>query len=74
VIPKDPIAGLTDVQESDSAVVGHLVYIATKVAAQQGLATNGYRLVINEGVHGQQSVRWIHIHIIGGRQLNWPPG
>jgi len=74
VIPKKPIAGLSDVQESDAPTLGHLTYVATKVASQLGLETNGYRLIVNEGLHGQQSVRWLHIHVIGGRQLKWPPG
>jgi histidine triad (HIT) family protein len=45
-----------------------------QVAKQLGLHESGYRLVINYGRHGQQSIRWLHVHLIGGRQLHWPPG
>jgi len=75
VLPKNEyaIAGLSVARESDEAILGHLVYVATKVAAQQKLQS-GYRLVVNEGTHGQQSVRYIHLHVLGGKQLSWPPG
>lgn len=72
VIPKKPIGGVSDLEAPDAEVVGHCLYVASLVAKQQGLA-NGYRLVINEGKHGQQSVRWLHVHLIGGKQLGWPP-
>lgn len=54
-------------------LLGHLVTIARKCAAQQGLS-NGYRLVINDGKNGGQSVYHLHVHILGGRQMGWPPG
>jgi histidine triad (HIT) family protein len=50
------------------------MFVATQVAREQGLGDDGYRLVINEGTNGQQSVRWLHIHLLGGRKLTWPPG
>jgi len=55
-------------------LLGHLMVVVSKVASMLKLSGTGYRLVINEGKHGQQSVRWLHVHIIGGRQLLWPPG
>jgi len=72
VIPKKPIGGVGVMGPDDVDIVGHCIYVASKVAKDNGLA-GGYRLVINEGKHGQQSVRWLHIHIIGGKQLGWPP-
>jgi len=74
VIPKKYIPGISGAQESDETVLGHVMYVASKVAAQLGLAPNGYRLIINDGKYGQQSVMWLHVHILGGRQLYWPPG
>jgi len=54
-------------------LLGHLLLIAKKVAAEQDL-TNGYRVCINNGQHGAQSVHHLHIHVLGGRQMQWPPG
>ena len=69
-------AGLTQIskaEESHQQILGKLMYTATKVAKQENLG-NGYRLVINDGVEGCQSVYHLHLHLIGGRQLTWPPG
>ena len=74
VIPKQPIAMLQDVEEGDAALMGHLMVVAKKVAKAQGLEEGGYRLVINNGKDGAQSVYHIHPHILGGRQMTWPPG
>lgn len=73
VIPKKPIAKLSDAQSDDSALLGHLLLTVKKVAEQVGLE-NGYRVVINTGADGGQSVYHMHLHILGGRQMNWPPG
>lgn len=73
VIPKKPIAMLSEAGEKDVEILGHLLLTAKKVAQDQGLE-NGYRLVINNGKDGAQSVYHLHIHIMGGRQMNWPPG
>lgn len=54
-------------------MMGHLLNVARKVAAQEDLK-NGYRLVINDGRHGGQSVYHLHVHVLGGRQMGWPPG
>lgn len=56
-----------------SQLLGHLLLVSRKVAKQQGLV-NGYRVVINNGTEGAQSVYHLHIHVMGGRQMNWPPG
>jgi histidine triad (HIT) family protein len=73
VIPKQPIAQLADAQSQDHALMGHLLLTVTRVAQQAGL-TNGYRVVINTGSDGGQTVNHLHLHILGGRQMMWPPG
>ncbi|RNA34286.1 histidine triad nucleotide-binding 1 [Brachionus plicatilis] len=73
VIPKKHIQQLSTADDSDEQLLGHLIATARKCAAQQGLS-NGYRLVINDGKQGGQSVYHLHVHILGGRQLGWPPG
>ena len=73
VIPKRPIASLADVTPDDAPLLGHLVAVATRLAATLGLA-DGYRLVVNCGRDGGQSVDHLHVHLLGGRRLGWPPG
>jgi histidine triad (HIT) family protein len=73
VIPKKPIPSLADLEPADEALMGHLVLVATRVAAKLGLG-DGYRLVVNCGRDGGQSVDHLHVHLLGGRQLRWPPG
>jgi len=73
VIPKKPIPSLADLEPADEALVGHLVMVATQLAAKLGL-DDGYRLVVNCGRDGGQSVDHLHVHLLGGRQLRWPPG
>ncbi|KAM9365842.1 adenosine 5'-monophosphoramidase HINT1 [Pholidichthys leucotaenia] len=73
VVPKKPIVQLSQAEESDAALLGHLLIVAKKCAEEAGLS-NGYRIVINDGKDGGQSVYHIHIHVLGGRQMEWPPG
>lgn len=73
VIPKKPIAKLADAQSPDHALMGHLLLTVKRVAEQAGLS-NGYRVVINTGEDGGQTVDHLHLHILGGRALAWPPG
>ena len=73
VIPKKPIPSLADLDAADEALVGHLVLVATQLAAKLGLG-DGYRLVVNCGRDGGQSVDHLHVHLLGGRPLAWPPG
>ena len=73
VIPKKGLANLDAAGEDDKALLGHLLLTAKKVAEQLGLE-NGYRTVINCGRDGGQSVDHLHIHVLGGRALHWPPG
>ncbi|KAM3605721.1 uncharacterized protein V6R79_003615 [Siganus canaliculatus] len=73
VVPKKPIVQLAQAEECDAALLGHLLLVAKKVAKDAGLS-QGYRTVINDGAHGGQSVYHLHVHVLGGRQLQWPPG
>ncbi|MEH1932626.1 MAG: histidine triad nucleotide-binding protein [Nostoc sp.] len=73
LIPKKPIPTLADAESEDHALLGHLLLTAKRVAEEAGLK-NGYRVVINTGDDGGQTVHHLHVHILGGRQLNWPPG
>ncbi|XP_019186964.1 PREDICTED: 14 kDa zinc-binding protein [Ipomoea nil] len=71
---KDGLTGLSKAEERHCEILGRLLYTAKLVAKQEGLDENGFRLVINDGKDGGQTVFHIHLHLIGGRQLNWPPG
>ncbi|NWZ59040.1 adenosine 5'-monophosphoramidase HINT1 [Haliaeetus albicilla] len=73
VIPKKPIVRLSEAEDSDESLLGHLMIVGKKCAASLGL-TNGFRMVVNEGPEGGQSVYHVHLHVLGGRQLGWPPG
>ncbi len=73
VIPKKPILRLSESGQEDTALMGHLLMTAKKVAAQANLK-NGYRVVINDGDDGGQTVDHLHLHILGDRSLSWPPG
>ena len=73
VIPKKPIPSLADAETSDEPLLGHLAMVATQLARKLGL-TDGYRLVVNCGRDGGQSVDHLHLHLLGGRALGWPPG
>lgn len=74
LVPKKPIPRLAEAQPDDHRLMGHLLLKAAEVAAQLGLKQNGYRVVINNGPDGGESVPHLHCHILGGRQMNWPPG
>ncbi|MEO1134638.1 MAG: histidine triad nucleotide-binding protein [Cyanobacteria bacterium J06639_1] len=73
VIPKQPIPQIEMVEESDRDLLGHMLLTAKQVAKDAGL-TDGYRLIINNGTDGGQTVFHLHLHILGGRSLEWPPG
>lgn len=74
VVPKKPIPRLSASTDDDALLLGRLLCAARKVTKQQGIATSGYRVVINNGSDGGQSVEHLHLHVLGGRQLEWPPG
>ncbi|XP_011206423.1 adenosine 5'-monophosphoramidase HINT1 [Bactrocera dorsalis] len=73
VIPRKPIVQLSQASGDDSQLLGHLMLVGAKVAKDLGL-DKGYRVVINNGQHGAQSVYHLHLHFLGGRQMQWPPG
>ena len=74
IVPKKPIPRVAEATIQDHALVGHLLLKAAEVAAQVGLRDGGYRLVINNGRDGGESVPHLHCHILGGRPMRWPPG
>tara|TARA_B100000795_G_scaffold244002_1_gene208256 strand:- start:84 stop:368 length:285 start_codon:yes stop_codon:yes gene_type:complete len=74
-VPKnrDGLTGIRKAEARHESILGKLMLAASKVADQEGLE-DGYRIVINDGPKGCQSVYHLHVHVMGGRQLNWPPG
>ena len=74
LVPKKAIPRVAEAQSDDHALLGHLLLKAAEVAAKLGLKDSGYRLVINNGRDGGESVPHLHCHILGGRPLEWPPG
>lgn len=74
VVPKKELRSVADAKPEDEQLLGHLLLTAASVARDQGIAESGYRLVINTGKNGGQSVSHLHIHVLGGRQMEWPPG
>ena len=74
VIPRAHIASLDDAADTDEAKLGRLMLAAARVARQEGLTEGGYRTVVNTGAGAGQSVFHIHLHVLGGRALAWPPG
>lgn len=74
VVPRRHIATINDLQPDDAALVGRLYLAAQQVAAQDGIADRGYRTVMNCNREAGQSVYHIHLHVLGGRGMHWPPG
>lgn len=74
VIPQKPIPRIAAAAEADKDLLGHLILQARSIAEKLGLADSGYRLVINNGPDGGESVPHLHCHLLGGRALGWPPG
>ncbi len=74
LIPKKEIISMATVVPEDQAVLGHLMVKASEIATTLGLSESGYRLVVNTNEDAGQSVFHLHIHILGGRRLTWPPG
>jgi histidine triad (HIT) family protein len=72
VIPRKPIPKLADAREEDASLLGHLMLVANRVAGEAGL--EDYRVVVNNGTGAGQSVFHVHLHVLGGRPLKWPPG
>ncbi|MBL4821283.1 MAG: histidine triad nucleotide-binding protein [Gammaproteobacteria bacterium] len=74
VIPKNHIPAVIEAGSQDEGLLGRLILRANEIAKQQGLADDGFRYVINSGNYGGQTVSHLHLHILGGRQMTWPPG
>ena len=74
VIPVKPLVGIQGAAAEDRDLLGHLMLTAREMAAKAGLADSGFRLVINAGDEGGQEVPHLHVHVLGGRPMNWPPG
>lgn len=74
VIPKKHIQSLQELDPADKELAAELLPAIAQLAKEQGLAEDGYRVVTNIGEHGGQTVAHLHFHILGGRQLRWPPG
>ena len=74
VIPKKPITRIAETSVEDTPLLGHLLATAAKVADHEGLTPSGFRIVINNGRDGGESVPHLHLHVLGKRPLAWPPG
>jgi histidine triad (HIT) family protein len=74
IFPKKAVPRIAEARGEDHKILGHLLLKAAEVAEKQGLKTGGYRLVINNGPDGGETVPHLHCHILGGRHLGWPPG
>lgn len=73
IIPKQPIATTNDIDDSNAHLVGHLYVVAAKLAKEHGFAEDGYRLVMNCNEYGGQTVYHIHLHMLAGQPMGWPP-
>jgi histidine triad (HIT) family protein len=74
IVPKEHIESLNDIAQGDEALLGHLLRLAPKIANQLGIAESGFRTVVNTGENSGQAVWHLHIHVMGGRPMTWPPG
>jgi histidine triad (HIT) family protein len=74
IVPNKPIPRVGLADETDESVLGHLLFIAAEIARKEGISESGYRLVINNGPDGGEAVPHLHVHLLGGRKLDWPPG
>jgi histidine triad (HIT) family protein len=74
IIPRKHISTINDVEDSDAGLIGKIILTAKKIAKEKGIAEDGYRILFNCNKMGGQHVYHIHLHLLGGRQLLWPPG
>lgn len=74
VIPKKEISTINDLDKSNISLLGEMLLVAKNIAKSEGIDESGYRIVSNCNQDGQQTVFHIHLHVLGGRKLNWPPG
>jgi histidine triad (HIT) family protein len=73
IVPREHIPSMTDTNQSNRALLGHLLWAAAEIARTKGL-DDGYRIVVNTGDKGGQTIDHLHLHLLGGRQMTWPPG
>lgn len=73
IVPREHISSLAGTDQSKRAILGHLLWVAAEIARSKGLS-NGYRVVVNMGEDGGQTVDHLHLHLLGGRPMTWPPG
>ncbi len=74
IVPRKPLPRIGEAEPGHQALLGHLLLTAAEVARRQGVADSGYRLVINNGRNAGEAVPHLHVHLLGGRKLEWPPG
>ncbi|HCL28038.1 MAG TPA: histidine triad nucleotide-binding protein [Candidatus Latescibacteria bacterium] len=74
VVPRQRLASLQDAEAEHAQSLGHLLLAARKVAILEGIEASGFRCVVNAGEDGGQQVPYLHVHVLGGRRLGWPPG
>lgn len=74
IIPRRHISTINDLSAEDALLIGHMIQTAKSIASQEGIAETGYRLLFNVNDEGGQTVHHIHLHLLGGRQMHWPPG
>ena len=74
IVPNRHIATMNDLTPEDEGLIGHMISLAPKIAVQEGIKENGYRLIINTGPHGGQVIYHLHLHLIGGQHMRYPMG
>jgi histidine triad (HIT) family protein len=74
IVPNKHIESLNELQDEDEALMGYMFAVARRLASKEGVDRSGYRLVVNTNADGGQSVLHLHLHLIGGRRMQWPPG
>ena len=74
VVPRKHISSILDIQPEDTDLLGELLLVAKNLALETGLSEKGFRLVVNTGHNAGQNIYHIHVHVMGGRQMTWPPG
>jgi histidine triad (HIT) family protein len=74
IVPNEHVPSVAEVGEAQAALLGRMVAVANELAAREGIADSGFRLVVNRGPNAGQSVDHLHLHLLGGRRLGWPPG
>lgn len=74
VVPRKNLASLSQATDADEKLLGHLLIVATRVAKKSRISDTGFRTVVNSGKQGGQEIAHLHIHVLGGRLMSWPPG